>query len=156
MIVRLLALAVIGGLALGLVLRVVLGRERFAALAAAAHLPLLVHALVAARGGWAEGVSGASALVFLGAGVVLAAVGALVAHRSTERRPLLAALMPGITGVVYTFLPFLLFERAVSLTAAAGRLPLTSFGVFFFFFASLLAVCALLPFAPRAGEQRRW
>ncbi|HEX7041266.1 MAG TPA: hypothetical protein VF202_14205 [Trueperaceae bacterium] len=156
MLVRLLALAVIVGLGVGLVLRVVLGRGRFPTLAALAHLPLLVHALVAARGGWSEGVGTAATLTFLAAGALLAAGGAALAYRWTGGRPLLAALMPGITGVVYTFLPFLLFERAVSLTAAAGRLPLTSFGVFFFFGAVVLVVCLLLPFAPRAAEQRRW
>ncbi len=156
MLARLLALAVIGGLGVGLVLRVVLGRRRFSTLAALAHLPLLVHTLVAARGGWAEGVGTTAALTFLGAGVALAVAGAALGYAWAGGRPLLAALMPGITGVVYTFLPFLLFERAVSLTAAAGRLPLTSFGVFFFFVAVVLVVCLLLPFAPRASEQRRW
>lgn len=156
MLARLVALAVVGGLGVGLVLRVLLGRQRFPLLAALAHVPLLVHTLVAARGGWVEGVGPTAVLAFLASGLVLAGAGAALGYRWADTRPLLAALTPGITGVVYTFLPFLLFERAVSLTAAAGRLPLTSFGVFFFFVASLLAVCALLPFAPRAGEQRRW
>lgn len=156
MLARLVALAVVGGLGVGLVLRVLLGRQRFPLLAALAHVPLLVHTLVAARGGWVEGVGPTAVLAFLASGLVLAGTGAALGYRWADTRPLLSALTPGITGVVYTFLPFLLFERAVSLQAVAGRLPLTSFGVFFFFAFVVLAVCLLLPFAPRAGEQRRW
>lgn len=156
LLARLLALAVIVGLGVGLLLRIILGVRRFPTLAALAHAPLLVHTLVAARGGWSDGVGGGAAVTFLAAGVALAVAGAALGSAWANGRPFLAALMPGITGVVYTLLPFLLFERAVSLSAAAGRLPLTSYGVFFFFVAVVLVVCVLLPFAPRAGEQRRW
>lgn len=156
MLVRFGALAVLGGLGLGLLLRLVLGRRTFPTLVALAHLPLLVHVLVAARGGWSDGAEGTYVVAFLAAGLVLAAAGAALGGRFAHTRPWLAALMPGVAGLVYTLLPFLLFERAVSLTAAVGRLPLTSYGVFFFLIATLLVVCVLLPFAPRAAEPRRW
>lgn len=156
MLVRFGALAVVVGLGAGLLLRIVLGRGRFATLVVAAQAPLLVHVLVAVRGGWVEGVGTPSLLAFLAAGLVLAAAGAVLGARWTGTRPWLAALTPAITTAVYTLLPFLLFERALSLTAAAGRLPLTSYGVFFLLIAAVLLTCVLLPFAPSQREPRRW
>lgn len=156
MLIRFGALAVLAGLGVGLLLRLLLGVRRFPALVAGAHLPLFVHALIVARGGWSEGAAPASVLTFLAAGVLLAVVGAVIGSRWADARPWVAAFLPGIAGLLYTFLPFLLFERVVSVVGAAGRLPLTSYGIFFLSLATVFVVCALLPFAPRAPEPRRW
>ncbi|HEX7001179.1 MAG TPA: hypothetical protein VF164_05730 [Trueperaceae bacterium] len=153
MIVRLGAVMVLAGLGIGVLLRVILGRRRMAAITTVAHVPLLVHVVMVVEAGRRAGLDTGATLLFVGAALVLFVAGVAVAWRLAARRPWLAAVSPALTAVVYLALPVLLYNHLLSQTSVRlGSLATFGYGL-----ATVFFVCALLAFAPRgprAGADR--
>lgn len=148
---RLLGWLLLAGLALGTVLRLALGRRRFPlllalflALPASLHVGyVMVHAI-------GHAAPAGAALLFLLAAVAVFLAGGWLARRWLERRPLLAALAPAATGIVYAALPFTLYSwylrsQAIDLDVLPTALFLGT---------CLFASALLLPFAPGGGRGR--
>lgn len=150
---------VAAGLLVGLVLRFALGRRRFGdLLAGALLLPWLLHAGYASIQALTRGFSYWGVLAFVAGGALLAVAATWAGRRLTERRGLLAALLPAGLGLVYGLGPFLLLS--VALRGAGIDLDVVPTAAYAG--ACVFATAALLPFAPRApgsggsGRVRGW
>lgn len=151
MLTRLVALAVVGGLGAGLVLRIWLGRGRFKLLVTLATLPVVAHAALTLAAGVRAGVAPVGAGAFLAGALVVAAVGVVLGRRSVAVRPWLAVFTPLLSAAVYAAVPLLLFYFALrdagarlDVLAAAGLVTL-----------ALFATCVLVSFAPPSLASRQ-
>lgn len=152
MLVRLGALAIVAGLGIGALLRVLLGRDRFAALVTVAHLPLVVHAVLVLDTGRRAGIDPTVSIAFVAVAAVLLVAGIVLGRFLVPRRPWLAALTPAVTATVYLLLPALVYNHFLAQTPVRlASLPSFGYGV-----ATLFFVCLLLPFAPGPAAGRRW
>lgn len=147
MLTRLLAVAIVGGLGVGLVLRIWFGRQRFRALVALGALPLAVHVAAtlaaALRAEVALPVVGGYALI----AAIVAVLGVLVGRRSVDTRPWLAAFSPLLSAAAYAATALLL----IGLTLRASGHALNVLGVAGLVTGAIFATCALVAFAPRAS-----
>ncbi|HKI58705.1 MAG TPA: hypothetical protein VKA00_05775 [Trueperaceae bacterium] len=150
---------VVAGLAVGLALRLLLGRRRFGPLLTAALLlPWGLHAGYVSIQGLTRGLSGWGVLAFVAAGALLAIAATWAGRRFVEGRGLVAALLPAALGAVYILGPFLLLSLALRRAGIdLDVVPTAAYGG-----ACLFASAVLLPFAPRgaraggAGGGRAW
>lgn len=115
-IIRFALLALVIGLALGLLLRPALGRRRFGLLSTLALLPVAVHAGYLCLISWQAGVQPLALLPFAVVVVVLLLVGALLARRWLRTAPLLTALTPGFVALVYAVAASLLWSLSLDAT----------------------------------------
>lgn len=153
-VARLAGWLLVAGLAVGTVLRLTLGRRRFALLLTGALLlPWSLHAAYMAERALSGGVAVWTVIAFLAAGALLEVVAVVVGRRLVAERGLLAALVPVAFGVAYGLGPHLLVTLALRRAGAAlDVVPIAAFEA-----ACLVATAALLPFAPgAAAASRRW
>lgn len=144
MLIRFGALAALAGLGVGAVLRVALGRRRFALLVVIAHLPLLYHLARVGAAGNRAGLPTSWTAALAGAGLLLMLLGMLVGRASATRRPWLAVVTPGLVAAVYLLLPVLLYN--LQLTRSAVNLD--SVATYAYVLAAVFMVALLVPFAP--------
>lgn len=154
LIIRFALIAVVVGLVLGLVLRPVLKRRRFGLLAVLSLLPVAAHAgylwVISYQAGTPPGALLPFALVVL----VLLIAGALLARRWARTLPLLAALTPGLVGLVYAVVASLVWSLSLE---ATGVVPNAVVGAAAGL-ATLAFVAMLLVFVPepvRVGDKLR-
>lgn len=156
MLTRLLALAVVGGLGVGLVLRIWFGRQRFRALVALGALPIAVHVAVTLVAALRAEVDLPVVGIYLLIAAAVAVVGVLVGRRNVDTRPWLSAFTPLLSAAAYGVTALLL----IGLTLRASGHALNVLGVAGIVTGSIFATCALVSFAPRAttpaarGQQR--
>jgi len=151
---RLAVWLVLGGLLVGAVLRVVLGRGRFAALLVGAlTVPWVLHAGYVAVQAAAHGAAWWGVLAFLAVGAALAVAALLLARRWLQPHGLWAALLPALLAAVYGLGPFLV----MSVLLRRSGIDLDVVPTATYLGTSLFAAAALLPFAPRTdGARLRW
>ncbi len=146
MLTRLLVLAVLGGVGVGLVLRIWFGRSRFRAVVSFATLPVLAHtvlSLIAAVRADVQAVTIAAHLVL---GLAICAVGVLVGRRNVDARPWLAVFTPLLSTAAYSATALVLISLALR---AEGRAfdVLTTTGMVT---GTIFITCVLVAFAPPA------
>lgn len=154
-LIRFAFLAAILGLALGLLLRPVMGRKRFALLVLVALAPLVAHASYLAIITWRAGAQAAALLPFVLAVAVLLAVAAVLARRWTRRAPLLAAFLPAFAALVYFVIASAMFSLMLESTGVVPNAAAAAFYVL----VTLAAVMMLLPFVPESAKlpsRLRW
>lgn len=146
MLTRLLVLAVLGGLGVGLVLRIWFGRGRFRAVVSFATLPVLVHTALSLAAGLRAGVPTATLAAHLALGLAICVAGVILGRRNVDARPWLAVFTPLLSAVVYSATALVLIGLALRATgqgldvlAVAGMVT-----------GSIFATCALVSFAPPA------
>lgn len=144
MLIRFGALAALVGLGFGALLRLLLGRRRFGTLVVSAQLPLLYHLVRVALAGRRAGVEDVWTLGFVGAGLLLLLAGMLSGRLLIDRRPWLAAFVPGIVAAVYLLVPTVIYNSRLA-SAVMSLDSLTTFG---YLLATIFLVAMLLPFAP--------
>lgn len=134
------------GLLAGVILRLSLGRGRFAAvLSWALVVPWALHAGYVTVQALSHGFSLWWVVAFLAAGAALAAGATLLGRRLAAERGLLAALAPVALGLVYGLGPFLLMSLALRRAGIdVDVVPTAAYAA-----ACLFGAGALLPFAPR-------
>jgi hypothetical protein len=131
------------GLAVGLVLRVSLGRRRFALLAGLALVPLALHATYLLVLAGRAGLSTLPTAAFAGTALVLLLLGVMLGRAWSTSRPWLTVLVPLGVAVLYAIVATLLLTpaweaHAYAPDAVAGAV----YGL-----ASLFAAALLVPFA---------
>lgn len=144
MLIRFGALMALVGLGLGALLRLALGRRRFALLVVVAPLPVLYHLFRVSAAGASAGVPATWTLAFMGAGLVLMVAAMLLGRAMVRRRPWLAVAMPGIFAAVYLLGPALIYNWRLAQEVVA----LDSIATFAYVLATIFVVAILVPFAP--------
>jgi len=149
---RLAGWLLLGGLAVGVVLRLALGRRRFRPLVAGLVLvPAVLHLAYVVIQALGHGASELGTLAFVvGSALVVAAAWA-AGRRWTARRPLWAALTPVATAAVYGLVPFALYSWALRQVSIDLDIVPTAAYVG----ASLFGTALLLPFVPGAPTAAR-
>lgn len=142
---RLLGWVLLAGLALGVVLRLTLGRRRFGALLTAFLLvPAALHAgyvLIHALG---HGAAAVGALAYLLGAALVIGTGVLLARRWLVPRALWAALLPFAAGAVYAAVPFALYSWSLRRHAIDLDIVPTAL----FLGACVFGTALLVPFVP--------
>ena len=145
---RLLGWLLLGGLVVGGVLRLALGRRRFRPLVSGLVIvPAVFHVAYVVVQALGHGASALGTLAYLaGAALVVGSLW-LAGRRWAARRPLWAALSPAATAVVYGLLPFALYSWALRRASIDLDIVPTASYVG----ACLFGTALLLPFVPGAG-----
>ncbi len=119
-ILRFALIAVVAGVALGLLLRPRLKRRRLGLLSVLALLPVAAHAAYLGVISWQAGAEPGALLPFAAVVMVLLLVGALLARRWLMSAPLLTALTPGLVALAYAVLASVLWSLSLE---ADGVVP---------------------------------
>lgn len=147
-IIRFALVAIVVGLALGLLLRPILKRRRFGLLSTLSLLPVAVHATYLGIISWQAGMELVALLPFALVVLVLLVVGALLARRWLRTVPLLTALTPGLVALVYAVAASLLWSLSLK---ATGVVPNAVTGAAVGL-ATLAFVSMLLVFVPAPAD----
>jgi len=145
---RLLGWLLLGGLVVGGVLRLALGRRRFRPLVSGLVIVPAVFHVAYVDAPWPSACTTTlGALAYLAGAAVVVGSGWLAGRRWAARRPLWAALSPAATAVVYGLLPFALYSWALRRASIDLDIVPTASYVG----ACLFGTALLLPFVPGAG-----
>lgn len=146
MLSRLLALAVLGGLGVGLVLRIWFGRSRFGVIASLATLPALVHTVLSLISAFRADVPLTTVLAYVALALGIVVIGALFGHRNVDSRPWLSAFTPLISTAVYSATALVLISLALRSAGLVFDVLATTGMVT----GTIFLCCVLVPFAPPA------
>ncbi len=151
---RLLGWLLLGGLVVGVVLRLALGRCRFGPLVAGLVLvPALFHVAYVVIQALGHGASALGTLVYVVGSALVVAAAWVAGRRWTLRHPLWAALSPAATAAAYGLVPFALYSWA--LRQASIDLDIVPTAAYVG--ACLFGTALLLPFVPGGpGTARGW
>ena len=155
LIFRFALLAIVLGLALGLLLRPTLKRRRFLLLTLLSLLPVAGHAVYLGVISWQAGMESVALLPFAVVTLVLLLIGALLARRWLPTRPLLTALTPAFVALIYAVVASILWSVSLE---ATGVVPNAVAGAAVGL-ATLALVSMLLVFVPQPTDVRgqlRW
>ncbi len=145
---RLLGWLLLGGLVVGVVLRLRLGRRRFRPLVSILVIvPAVVHAAYVVMQALGHGAFVLGSVAFLVGATVVVGAGWLAGRHWAASRPLLAALAPAATAVVYGLLPFALY----SWTLRRASIDLDIVPTAAYVAACVFGTALLLPFVPGSG-----
>ena len=135
----------LAGLFTGVVLRLTLGRRRFATLLTVLVLvPAVLHAGYVSVHALAHRAAALAWLGYLAAAVLVVGAGSLLGRRWVDGRGLWAALAPLLTGAVYGALPFALYSWSLR----RQSIDLDVVPTALFLGACLFGSALLLPFVP--------
>ncbi len=145
---RMLGWLLLAGLAVGVILRLRLGRSRFRPLVSVLVVaPAVLHAAYVVTQALGHGAFALGAVAFLVGAIVVVGAGLLAGRYWAPSRPLWAALVPVATAVVYGLLPFGLYSWALRQASIdLDIVPTASYVA-----ACLFGTALLLPFVPGAG-----